>query len=57
LYNEAHHNSNGLRIPEYVRRELLARYGISNGESWVRSMGVKARKAGLLKQGKRKVRK
>lgn len=57
LYKEANHNSDGLRIPEYVRRELLARHGISNGESWVRSMGVKARKAGLLKQGKRKVRK
>lgn len=57
LYNEANHNSDGLRIPEYVRRELLARHGISNGESWVRSMGVRARKEGLLKQGKRKVRK
>ena len=57
LYKEANHNSDGLRIPEYVRRELLARHGISNGESWVRSMGVKARKAGLLEQGKRKVRK
>ena len=57
LYKEANHNSDGLRIPEYVRRELLARHGISNGESWVRSMGVRARKEGLLKQGKRKVRK
>lgn len=57
LYNEAHHNSNGLRIPEYVRRELLEKHGISNGESWVRSMGVRARKEGLLKQGKRKARK
>ena len=57
LYKEANHNSGGLGIPQYVRRELLARYGISNGESWVRGMGVKARKAGLLEQGKRKVRK
>ena len=57
LYKEANHNSDGLGIPQYVRRELLARYGIINSESWVRGMGVKARKAGLLEQGKRKVKK
>ena len=57
LYKEAHHNSDGLRIPEYVRRELLKRHGISNSESWVRSMGVRARKAGLLDLGKRQVTK
>lgn len=42
------------RVPAWVAGELATRHGDYKSESWVRQVAVKARKAGLLKSGKRK---
>jgi len=56
LYTQAEKGTDGLSKPVYVQRELV-KYGKHVSESWVRQVGVNARKAGLLKTGNRKVAK
>jgi len=57
LYKEAEKGTDGIPKPEWVREQLKIRYGMFKGESWVRAVGVNARKAGLLKSGRREVTK
>jgi len=57
LYKEAEKGTDGLPKPEWVREQLKIRYGMFKGESWVRAVGVNARKAGLLKSGRRELTK
>jgi hypothetical protein len=57
LYTEAEKGTDGLRKPEWVRQQLIARHGLTYSESWVRSTGKNARDAGLLKYGRREVTK
>jgi hypothetical protein len=57
LYKEAEKGTDGIAKPEWVREQLKIRYGMFKGESWVRAVGVNARKAGLLKSGRREVTK
>lgn len=57
LYAEAERGTDGLGKPAWVRQQLIARHGLTYSESWVRSVGKKARDAGLLKTGRREVTK
>jgi hypothetical protein len=59
LYRRAEkEGTGGLPKPEWVRQQLATGDSpIHKSESWVRAVGVKARKAGLLDTGKRKARK
>jgi hypothetical protein len=57
LYTEAEKDSEVMSKPIWVQEQLKIHHGIFRGESWVRAVAVNARKAGLLKTGKRKVTK
>jgi hypothetical protein len=57
LYTEAESGTKGLGKPEWVREQLKIRYGIIQGESWVRAVGKNARDAGYLTTGRREVTK